>query len=277
MNCKDVRNRIWAYLDRELASPVHRQVTRHLDDCDGCLERFRGEEALELTFHRGLLQGVPTPGLWNRIDGALEYADTITTTARRRPWPVLRIGLAAAAVLLTALLVLPSHEPAPQVVIPPLHQELSLLGERPLAVDRAVENWNGVVAFGEEERDRLGFLVRLDRRPARAIEPIGVSGTTMQGVPALVIFARETTMGVPFRLVVLNLRAVRSRFASDLNTAGTSQAAGLSTGSASVAFRDWAEADQLVAAIGPFSPERLAEIVDDLCDIAGGQVPSAHD
>jgi len=72
MNCDDVRNGIYVFLDGEFASPEEAEFQRHLDGCDGCRVRVE-EEARFLNLVKDNVeeQEVP-PGLEARVRASLE-------------------------------------------------------------------------------------------------------------------------------------------------------------------------------------------------------------
>ena len=113
--CGDVRSRIWAYLDDELAADQSASVRGHLDTCPDCRAVVAGE--------RGFLERVARAGeeqapahLKSRVaailDSAVEPAPERAVPIARRStawWPA--VAVAAAAVVAIVLLALPRDRP----------------------------------------------------------------------------------------------------------------------------------------------------------------------
>ncbi len=103
MNCDDVRNGIYVYLDGEFAAPEAAEFTRHLDSCGACRE-LAARESTFLTSLKGQLAATPSvpDGVRQRIeraieaDGAIGRGDGAASGSVVRLWPRSRTGRAAA-------------------------------------------------------------------------------------------------------------------------------------------------------------------------------------
>jgi mycothiol system anti-sigma-R factor len=113
--CSDVRSRIWAYLDDELAADQAASVRGHLNACPDCRAVVAGE--------RGFLERVARAGeeqapahLKSRVAAILDSAaepapERVIPIATRSTawWPA--VAVAAAAVVAIVLLALPRERP----------------------------------------------------------------------------------------------------------------------------------------------------------------------
>src|SRR5688572_18270520 len=112
--CGDVRSRIWAYLDDELAADQAASVRGHLDTCPDCRAVVAGE--------RGFLERVARAGeeqapahLKSRVaailDSAVATPERVIPISRRSTawWPA--VAVAAAAMVAIVLLALPRERP----------------------------------------------------------------------------------------------------------------------------------------------------------------------
>jgi mycothiol system anti-sigma-R factor len=52
IDCSDVLNEVWSYLDHECDAERERWLRQHLDECEPCLERYGLEEHLKRLLHR---------------------------------------------------------------------------------------------------------------------------------------------------------------------------------------------------------------------------------
>ena len=67
MNCRECKEHLYEYLDRELTPEVERDIRLHLEECPPCGEQFDFEKLfLEFLQARGRAQGAP-PELKRRI------------------------------------------------------------------------------------------------------------------------------------------------------------------------------------------------------------------
>ncbi|MFN8876167.1 MAG: zf-HC2 domain-containing protein, partial [Gemmatimonadota bacterium] len=70
--CADVREALFAWLDREVAAPVAERIARHVDQCAGCAAAAARDRALlALVRGRGGAPGAAAPTLRARIARAL--------------------------------------------------------------------------------------------------------------------------------------------------------------------------------------------------------------
>lgn len=214
MNCHEARRSIWGYIDHEVDPRVHRRITAHLDECDACLARFRGEEALELGFTRSLLAAAPTPKLWDRIEAALDAADSQVVERvrpRRRPW----IPLAAAAAILvgTLLAIRVGFQPpvTPVPIASEFFPEVAKIHWRvesgALAPTIVEKRWTEIDKWAKDQP--LKFSFELKSGHVEGLELVGAATATVRGEQALVVFTREATPEHrPVHLVVLSSRSV---------------------------------------------------------------------
>ena len=61
MECPEVAERLWEYLDHELTAKEAGSVARHLEDCGHCRPRYRCDRAFLLVVVRGLQSPCATP------------------------------------------------------------------------------------------------------------------------------------------------------------------------------------------------------------------------
>ena len=111
MNCDDVRNGIYVYLDGEFAAPEEADFQNHIDGCGEC-RALVVREASFLTMVRESVEEPDLPlGLETRIEASLKEAGSpgespLVRDIRswwRTPW----VGAPVALRLLTLLLVFP--------------------------------------------------------------------------------------------------------------------------------------------------------------------------
>lgn len=113
--CRDVRSRIWAFLDGELSADQAASVRGHLDACPDCRAVMGGERVF-LERVAGAGEEEAPPQLRSRVaailDSAVEAApERVVPIARRRAawWPA--VAVAAAAVVALVVLALPRERP----------------------------------------------------------------------------------------------------------------------------------------------------------------------
>lgn len=71
--CADVREALFAWLDREVAGPVAERIARHVDQCDGCAAAAARDRALlALVRGRAGAHDPAPPTLRARIARALD-------------------------------------------------------------------------------------------------------------------------------------------------------------------------------------------------------------
>ncbi len=109
MNCTDVRNAIYVYLDGEFADPEEAEFQAHLEACPSC-RALAGQERAFLRDLRGALVAPPAPeGLRERVDNALDVTPAPWLLAELREleprpsrwrWVVPMAAAAAAALVL---------------------------------------------------------------------------------------------------------------------------------------------------------------------------------
>jgi hypothetical protein len=112
MTCDEVRQHWMLYLDSEGGPELHLQISDHLGMCPACAEWFALQQRFEQALAARLAGGEASPKLWERV---LRRSGIRRPTAGRRRWLIwgsLAAGplLAAAAILLAVLAVLPSHD-----------------------------------------------------------------------------------------------------------------------------------------------------------------------
>ncbi len=57
-DCREVLERAYLYLDKELSDAERQEIQQHLDDCSSCFERLGLEEEVHALV--GRLKGTPT-------------------------------------------------------------------------------------------------------------------------------------------------------------------------------------------------------------------------
>lgn len=67
LDCDEVVDRLYAYLDRELTAEEQAEVQRHLDACPPCKDRFRFEENVLRLVGRCARQLSAPPSLVDRV------------------------------------------------------------------------------------------------------------------------------------------------------------------------------------------------------------------
>ncbi len=113
MNCTDVRNAIYVYLDGEFAAPEEAEFRAHLEACPSC-RALAGQERSFLRDLRGALEVPQAPeGLRERVEQALDVTPAPWLLAEMRElepqrgrwrWVVpMAVAAAAAAVLVFAM------------------------------------------------------------------------------------------------------------------------------------------------------------------------------
>ncbi|MCL6498939.1 MAG: mycothiol system anti-sigma-R factor [Armatimonadota bacterium] len=70
MDCREFEAKLWAFLDGELDAAACAQLRAHLEDCPGCLDHYRFEDALRLFVRRCCQETVPD-ALRARLDRLL--------------------------------------------------------------------------------------------------------------------------------------------------------------------------------------------------------------
>lgn len=122
MNCDDVKNGIYVYLDGEFAAPEAAEFTRHLDSCGECRQHVEREAGFLTSLKDQLSQtpGLPE-GVRQRIERAIDGGGPIGVGEDERPRGLARLmpqtGLGRAAALtapiaLAALLLFTIGPPA---------------------------------------------------------------------------------------------------------------------------------------------------------------------
>lgn len=69
-NCKTVLEKLYLYLDREIASVTYAEIEAHLARCQPCHERVEFERELKLTVRRKCQEQVP-PEMIERLRSRL--------------------------------------------------------------------------------------------------------------------------------------------------------------------------------------------------------------
>jgi len=67
VDCAEVIEQVYLYLDGEIDEDVRQQVRVHLDECAPCLRQFGIEQEFKALVHRRCGGDVPPPGLRERI------------------------------------------------------------------------------------------------------------------------------------------------------------------------------------------------------------------
>ncbi len=113
MDCAQVRDTLFAFLDAESAPDEREAVREHLRRCRDCRRQADELTGLEARLRRELGAEAAPPGLWTRISARLDDVDRgeavpSASALRRRRW--LPSGIAAGAMALAVIvaLVLPS-------------------------------------------------------------------------------------------------------------------------------------------------------------------------
>jgi len=70
LDCREFEAKLWAFLDGELDAAACAQLRAHLEDCPGCLDHYRFEDALRLFVRRCCQETVPD-ALRARLDRLL--------------------------------------------------------------------------------------------------------------------------------------------------------------------------------------------------------------
>ncbi len=73
MNCEEAQERLSAYFDGELPSPVQVSVADHIKSCAICARELEGFEKLS-QIASGLGRPEPPAGLWNEMEKKLDAA-----------------------------------------------------------------------------------------------------------------------------------------------------------------------------------------------------------
>jgi len=102
MNCTEARQHWMLYLDSEGDPELHLRIREHIAGCPACASWFAEQQQLDNRINGELSAGGATPDVWGRV---LTKAGLRTPPARRRRWPAVVAGLAAAMVLLAVVLV----------------------------------------------------------------------------------------------------------------------------------------------------------------------------
>ncbi len=284
MNCHEARLNLWGYIDHEVEPRLHRLITVHLDECDACLSRFRGEEAIEMAVTRSLLAGPPKARLWSRIEAALDAADSQVierARPRRRIWsrPSWRsLVVAAAALLVGAALVLRGIETAPPVQRVAESEFFSEVAKIHLRVEsgtlsptKADSRWTEIDKWAKLQP--LKFSFELKSGSVEGLELVGAAMATVRSEQALVVFTHEATPERrPVHLVVLSARS-----AEKFPNTTRELAAGVVREKEEGALRVAAllTGQFLVAGIAPVEVPAVAPFVEALFEILEGQATGA--
>lgn len=59
MDCREFEAKLWAFLDGELDAAVCAELRAHLENCPGCLDHYRFEDALRGFVRRCCHEPVP--------------------------------------------------------------------------------------------------------------------------------------------------------------------------------------------------------------------------
>jgi anti-sigma factor RsiW len=121
MNCREIRNNLYPFLDGELDVEANVQVLDHVNLCEACSDIVSSERALQ-GLYRGQLTSVDVPGgLADRIRSALTEEDE-----PGRPAPVFRLWFPAVAAAITILFTLGliANVPEPALAASPLMASL---------------------------------------------------------------------------------------------------------------------------------------------------------
>ena len=70
-DCDDALTNLYQYLDAEMDDASSATIRAHLDECNGCNERFDFESRLKIVVHERLAEEVP-PEFIQRLREALE-------------------------------------------------------------------------------------------------------------------------------------------------------------------------------------------------------------
>jgi hypothetical protein len=106
MNCTEARQHWMLYLDSEGDPELHLHIREHIAGCPACARWFAERQQLENRINDELSAGNATPDLWGRV---LTKAGLQRPSARKRRWPVMVGGLAVAAMVLLAFLIVQSE------------------------------------------------------------------------------------------------------------------------------------------------------------------------
>jgi hypothetical protein len=102
MNCTEARQHWMLYLDSEGDAELHIRIRDHITGCPACAKWFVEQHQVEKRINDELSAADASPDLWRRV---LTKAGLRKPLARRRRWPLVVGGLAAAMVLLAVVLV----------------------------------------------------------------------------------------------------------------------------------------------------------------------------
>ncbi len=106
VNCREVEERLWRYVDRELPVGELTAVSEHIDDCSECRQLYHEQARDANRCRRALAESALGPAASDRILGALEGAGVIGTTASRVSGRRVRARWAIAALVPLAVGVL---------------------------------------------------------------------------------------------------------------------------------------------------------------------------
>lgn len=159
MTCDDVQQHIHRFLDTELPPPMLLAVARHAGGCSACEARIRELSDLGDALRADVDAALATfamADVWAGVAKGLDAHDAeLARARRRRALPLWGSGLAAAAVLVAMLDILPrpgtGSGPQAARVQPPVQPVRQVA-----AIDRlAVENRHEV----QVRRDQKGFTL----------------------------------------------------------------------------------------------------------------------
>lgn len=145
MKCDEVLKVVGEYLDSELDPRTNLLVSRHIDACSGCYQRFDQERRVESAFS-GILRQPPDPKFWNKIERKIRGGDVHPVR-----W-LLAAGIIAAIVGSVFWMLRPS---SPSMSLP---QESLRCHERVLA-GQLEPDFKSAFAVGLSSR--LGFPIHL--------------------------------------------------------------------------------------------------------------------
>lgn len=184
MNCTDVQNAIYVYLDGEFAAPEEAEFRAHLEACPSC-RALAGQERSFLRDLRGALETPRAPeGLRERVDNALDVTPAPWLLAELRElgprrsrwrWAAPMMAAAAAAAILVFAMSSAGQDRAPVVQEAIAAHQNAL----PMEVRGSAER---VRAFLQ---DNVPFAVKVPFEGVKGVDLVGARLTQYQGKSAV--------------------------------------------------------------------------------------------
>jgi anti-sigma factor RsiW len=244
MNCTQARRLLSLDLDGELSEETAFELSRHLDGCRPCAERFAAERELERGLTRALMPAAaPDASLWRDVEQRLR------AVPRRRPRTVAIAGAIAGALLVVAAvlaLLRADRDESLRFVLAAMHEKVLAGTELPQA---AFDDAAAAAAFF---RARVAFPVHV----GRGVDVRGGRVCTVRGQKLALLFAQDAGKPVSVFTIPAHLLDAYPEEAHELRARGC-----LQTEYGSVAVVLARGADVVLAAAAELPPSHLRGVL----------------